>query len=530
MSDKPVLGIDLGTTYSCVARLDDNERVTVLPNSDGDYTTPSVVYYEGSGNVIVGKFAKKELEQHPDSVVSLIKRHMGEPDYTTGVGDKKLYPQEVSAVILRFVVEDALSELGVEIPADGPLADVVITVPAYFGAAERSATVDAGKIAGLNVLNIINEPTAAALAYGVAKAGGQRTVLVYDLGGGTFDVTVIKVSENEIRVIATGGDHSLGGADWDERIKDMLAEEFAAQYPDKGDPRTDLDTGSSLGVIAEDVKKTLQKKESTTVTLIAHGERAKIELSRAGVLERTDDLVARTFEFTRQVLETAKAKGVNQIDDLLLVGGMSRFHIAQRLNEKFPELPEPRLMDPDQIVAKGAALFAAHRVAELDDLDPESEQRDRPKLPGITSLNIINVTSKGYGARVVKDESDKVGHIVWLIHPNDEIPARPARDLLHRAPQSNESSDRGVRIDDRRSESGDRRTSEAGRRGTRRTSERSPARSTCRDQLQPGRRRHLARHGNRRRSRTPARGQDHRSDSGRRHGQSVAEYRAMSQR
>ena len=425
MSDKPVLGIDLGTTYSCVARLDDNERVTVLPNSDGDYTTPSVVYYEGSGNVIVGKFAKKELEQHPDSVVSLIKRHMGEPDYTTGVGDKKLYPQEVSAVILRFVVEDALSELGVEIPADGPLADVVITVPAYFGAAERSATVDAGKIAGLNVLNIINEPTAAALAYGVAKAGGQRTVLVYDLGGGTFDVTVIKVSENEIRVIATGGDHSLGGADWDERIKDMLAEEFAAQYPDKGDPRTDLDTGSSLGVIAEDVKKTLQKKESTTVTLIAHGERAKIELSRAGVLERTDDLVARTFEFTRQVLETAKAKGVNQIDDLLLVGGMSRFHIAQRLNEKFPELPEPRLMDPDQIVAKGAALFAAHRVAELDDLDPESEQRDRPKLPGITSLNIINVTSKGYGTSVVKDEYDKVGHIVWLIHPNDEIPASP---------------------------------------------------------------------------------------------------------
>ena len=171
MPDKPVLGIDLGTTYSCVARLDDNERVTVLPNSDGDYTTPSVVYYEGSGNVIVGKFAKKELEQHPDSVVSLIKRHMGEPDYTTGVGDKKLYPQEVSAVILRFVVEDALSELGVEIPADGPLADVVITVPAYFGAAERSATVDAGKIAGLNVLNIINEWRSAGSLWNARHAG-----------------------------------------------------------------------------------------------------------------------------------------------------------------------------------------------------------------------------------------------------------------------------------------------------------------------------------------------------------------------
>jgi molecular chaperone DnaK len=425
MPQKPVLGIDLGTTYSCVARLDENERVTVLPNSDGDYTTPSVVYYEESGNVVVGKFAKKELDTDPDNVVSLIKRHMGKADYTARVRDQELYPQQVSAIILRYVVEDALNELGVDISEGGPLADVVITVPAYFGAAERSATVDAGKLAGLNVLNIINEPTAAAIAYGVVSAGGQRTVLVYDLGGGTFDVTVIKVSENEIRAVATGGDHELGGADWDQRIKEMLAEEFIIQYPDKGDPRTDLEAGDSLSVIAEDVKKTLQKKETATVTLVAHGERAKIELSRTSVLERTEDLVARTFQLTRQVLEAAQAKGVTQYDDLLLVGGMSRFHIAQRLSEEFPELPEPRLMDPDQIVAKGAALFAAHKVAELDELDPQSGQRDRPKLPGGTALDIINVTSKGYGAKVVKDEHDDVGYIEWLILPNDEIPASP---------------------------------------------------------------------------------------------------------
>ena len=423
MPEKPVLGIDLGTTYSCVARLDENDRVTVLPNSDGDYTTPSVVYYEDSGNVVVGKFAKKELDQDPDNVVSLIKRHMGKADYTARVGDQDLYPQQVSAIILRSVVEDALTELGVEIPKDGPLADVVITVPAYFGAAERAATVDAGKIAGLNVLNIINEPTAAAIAYGVVNTGVQRTVLVYDLGGGTFDVTVIKVSENEIRVVATGGHHELGGADWDQRIKEMLAEEFMVQYPDS-DPRTDLEAGDSLSVIAEDVKKTLQKKENATVTLIAHGERAKIELSRSSVLERTDSLVARTFQLTRQVLEAAKAKGVTHYDDLLLVGGMSRFHIAQRLNEEFPELPEARLMDPDQIVAKGAALFAAHKVAELDEVDPQDGHRDPLKLPGGTP-EIINVTSKGYGAKVVDDERDKVGHIAWLIEPNDEIPASP---------------------------------------------------------------------------------------------------------
>jgi molecular chaperone DnaK len=434
MPGKPVLGIDLGTTYSCVARLDENERVTVLPNSDGEYTTPSVVYYEDSGNVIVGKFAKKELDQDPDNVVALIKRHMGEANYTARVGDQELYPSQVSAIILRKIVEDALTELGADVPQDGPLADVVITVPAYFGAAERSATVDAGKHAGLNVLNIINEPTAAAIAYGVVNAGGPQTVLVYDLGGGTFDVTVIKVSENEIRVIATGGDHELGGADWDQRIKEMLAEEFMLQYPAKGDPRTDLEAGDSLSVLAEDVKKTLTKKESATVTLVAHGERAKIELSRAGVLERTDDLVARTFSFTRQVLEAADEKGVQQYDELLLVGGMSRFHIAQRLRKEFPDLPEPRLMDPDQIVAKGAALFAAHKVAELDDLDPQSAPRDRPKLPGGTAPEIINVTSKGYGAKVVDDERDMVGHIEWLIKPNDEIPASP-RETFHTVSQ-----------------------------------------------------------------------------------------------
>ncbi|GAA1832270.1 Hsp70 family protein [Microlunatus capsulatus] len=431
MSEKPVLGIDLGTTYSCVAQLDDTGRVTVLPNSDGDFTTPSVVFFEDSGNVVVGELAKKETETNADRVVSLIKRHMGEDGYTVTVGDQVLYPQAVSAIILRFVVEDALTELGLDKPAQGEIADVVITVPAYFGAAERSATRDAGKIAGLNVVNIINEPTAAAIAYGVTNAGTDRTVLVYDLGGGTFDVTVIKVSENSIRVIATGGDHSLGGADWDERIADMLAEEFVAQYPDKDDPRADLDSGSPLEVMAEDVKKSLSRKESATVTVIAHGERAKIELTRSAVLERTDDLVARTVDFTRQVLDAAAAKGVDHIDDLLLVGGMSRFPvIAQRLAADFKELPEPRLTDPDQIVAKGAALFAAREVAELDDNEVGADPSRSRLLPGGEDLEIINVTSKGYGIKVVKDQHDKVGHIEWLIHPNDELPTSPS-DTFH---------------------------------------------------------------------------------------------------
>jgi molecular chaperone DnaK len=425
MSERPVLGIDLGTTYTCVAHLDDTERVSVLPNSEGDLTTPSVVYFEDTGTVTVGKFAKKELDLRPDRVVELIKRHMGEEGYTVRIGEQELYPQAISALILRSVVQDALSDLGRPIPDEGVLADAVITVPAYFGAAERQATIDAGRMAGLNVLTIINEPTAAAIAHGLLGTGEERVVLVYDLGGGTFDVTIIKVSAEQIRVVATGGDHRLGGADWDERIQDLLAEDFAAQYPQVGDPREDLDTSSHLGLLSEEAKMALTRRDSYTVTVSARGERARIDVSRHAVIERTADLVGRTLEHTRHVLEQARAKGVTRVDELLLVGGMSRSPaIAQRLAEEFPELPEPRLTDPDQIVAKGAALFAAHSVAELDD-DAGPRPTGGHGLPARAVPAIINVTSKGYGVKVVDSPQDGVGHIEWLVRPNDELPASP---------------------------------------------------------------------------------------------------------
>ncbi|MCP2167105.1 Hsp70 family protein [Goodfellowiella coeruleoviolacea] len=423
MTRRPVLGIDLGTTYSCVASLDENQRVSVLPNQEGDLTTPSVVFFEDSGNVTVGKFAKNELRNEPGRVVSLIKRHMGEEGYTVDIDGRQRYPQQVSAIILRQVVEDALSVLGVEVPSEGPLADVVITVPAYFGAAERQATRDAGEMAGLTVLNIINEPTAAAVAYGLISAGGDRTVLVYDLGGGTFDVTIIKVSSTEIRVVATGGDHQLGGADWDERLVDLVCRKFTEQHPDS-DPRTDLDAAGSVELLAEEAKKALSRRDSYSTTVIAHGQRAKIEITRAEYEEATADLIGRTLDFTRDVLGHAREKGVDSIDELLLVGGMSHSPaVKERLVREFPELPTPQLADPDQIVAKGAALFAANGIAESEGTDPLLGRG----LPGGTLPRIVNVTSKGYGIAVLRDhhKDDRDLVVAWLIKPNDEIPARP---------------------------------------------------------------------------------------------------------
>ncbi|KOV90038.1 Hsp70 family protein [Nocardia sp. NRRL S-836] len=431
MTSRPVLGIDLGTTYSCVAALDENQRVSVLQNQEGDLTTPSVVFFEHSGNAVVGKFAKNELKNEPARVVSLIKRHMGEEGYTVDIDDKALYPQQVSAIILRQVVEDALGTLGAEVPSDGPLADVVITVPAYFGAAERQATRDAGEMAGLEVRSIINEPTAAAIAYGLVSPGAPRTVLVYDLGGGTFDVTIIKVSPDEIRVVATGGDHALGGADWDTRLVDLICTKFGEQH-DGADPRLDLDASGTIELLAEEAKKALSRRDSYPLTVVADGKRAKIEITRKEFEEATADLVGKTLDFTKDVLGHARDKGVDRVDELLLVGGMSHSPVIKdRLAAEFPELPTPQLTDPDQIVAKGAALFAASNVAETAGVDGTTNGSGPAYgLPGGAAMpKIVNVTSKGYGIAVVRDRNrPEAGQVVaWLIKPNDEVPATPQR-------------------------------------------------------------------------------------------------------
>ncbi len=428
MSDRVVLGIDLGTTYSCVAHLDEYGKPTVLFNADNKPTTPSVVYFEDAANAVVGEQAKNELARNPDHVIREIKRHMGEEGYYRTIDGRDWYPAQVSSLILRSIVDDALDQLDVEPPDDGPVADAVITVPAYFDMAARAATHQAGELAGLNVLSIINEPTAAAIAYGMTSQGDPRTVLVYDLGGGTFDATVIKVSPDRIAAVATGGDRHLGGVDWDERLIQLFVERFQEFKPEAGDPSDDKEAMGELELKAEAVKQGLSYKNTYGTSLVANLQRVQFDVSRDELEKLTDPLIQQTLDYTDLVLENAAKKGVSTIDEVILVGGMSKMPmIAQRLGEhlrpRFPDLPEPKLHDPDQIVAKGAALFAVSRVSEAADEEDPINGVPSSFLTGPAPIPVItNITSKSYGVRAVRHQDDHEGFISFIIDQNDELP------------------------------------------------------------------------------------------------------------
>ncbi|WP_214404333.1 Hsp70 family protein [Pseudonocardia lacus] len=426
---RPVLGIDLGTTYSCVAHLDDTGRAVVVPNSESESTSPSVVYYEEGGDAVVGRHAKSELRRRPDRVVQHIKRRMGEPGFSIELDGRQFYPQQVSAAILEYVVTEALTTLGHDGSGGAPLADVVITVPAYFGTAEREATREAGELARLNVISVINEPTAAAIAYGVLGAGERRRVLVYDLGGGTFDVTVMETSPDSIRAIATNGSRDLGGAMWDAALRDLLLDAYREQHPDAADPSTDEAALGELDIVVEETKKALTRRSRQDASFVAHDRRVRVEISRETFEEHTVDLVEQTLHYVDLVLADARAKGVDTLDEIVLVGGMSRAPmiaraLTSRLTGKVPTVPEPRLVDPDQIVAKGAALFAASKVAENYAPDDPSRPIAPALRPGSSGpLQLVDVTSRGYGVRAHRSLDDETGYVAWIIKPQSELPA-----------------------------------------------------------------------------------------------------------
>lgn len=422
---RPVLGIDLGTTNTCVAIVDDDLTGRVLPNAEGTLTTPSVVFFDDDGTATVGERAKAELERDPGHVVTLIKRDMGRDSHAVEAAGHRWYPQQVSAVILRKVVEDALAHLGHPLSAEGPIVDAVITVPAYFGHAERTATVDAGRLAGLNVMDIVNEPTAAAVAHGLRGAAGGRTVLVYDLGGGTFDVTIVRMLRNGVEVVATGGDSRLGGADWDRRLTELVLDKLGETDPD-ADPRTDAGLMAQLVLQVEKVKIALSRREVSRFRVrTAQGPSDWITVSRDEYEEATEDLLDRTIDFTRDLLGRARHRGVTAIDDLLLVGGMTRSPaVARRIAAAFPDLPAGRPPgDAEHVVAKGAARMAA-RIAR----DPGRAAGDpgHDNRPGEDIPSVVNVTSKGYGVVVVRDfDRPSDGKMLsWLIEPNTQVPVQ----------------------------------------------------------------------------------------------------------
>jgi molecular chaperone DnaK len=352
-----IFGIDLGTTYSAVAYIDDTGRPVVARNHYGNETTPSVVHFETESNVVVGQVAKESAMLDEDHVVSLVKRQMGNADYAPVFHGQQHNAASISALILKALAGDAAMESGREV------SQVVISVPAYFGILEKEATRQAGEIAGL-VVGIVPEPVAAALAYGVFEGDEEKTLLVYDLGGGTFDITIIRITPTALDVVIVDGDHKLGGADWDRRIFDLLRDAVAAEV---GEDVIDDDPAliQDLWNHAEETKKRLSMSESRPVVIRTGGGSAKVDVTRAQFEQLTRDLVDQTIQITERALASAEERepGITQqITDVLLVGGSSKMPmISAALSQAFGW--SPKLADPDLSVAKGAALYAAGALA-----------------------------------------------------------------------------------------------------------------------------------------------------------------------
>ncbi|MDV0445695.1 Chaperone protein DnaK [Methanimicrococcus sp. At1] len=362
-----ILGIDLGTTNSCMAVMEGSEP-TVLPNAEGGRTTPSVVGFSKKGEKLVGQIAKRQAVSNSKNTVQSIKRHMGDANYKVTLNDKEYTPQEISAMILQKLKSDAEAYLGETI------TQAVITVPAYFNDAQRQATKDAGTIAGLEVLRIINEPTAAALAYGLDKEEGSKDqkILVYDLGGGTFDVSILEIGDGIFEVLATSGDTRLGGDDFDDRIVDYLVTEFKKSHG--VDLSKDLAALQRLKDAAEKAKIELSGVTSTNINLpfIALGPdgdqlHLDVDITRAQFEKMTEDLLEKTLVSMRQALEDSKLS-IDQIDKVILVGGSTRMPAVVDLIEKFTNKKPYKNINPDEAVAVGAAIQGGVLSGDIKDI------------------------------------------------------------------------------------------------------------------------------------------------------------------
>lgn len=358
-----IIGIDLGTTNSCVAIMEGGST-TVIPNAEGARTTPSVVSIKDNGEIIVGEIAKRQAITNPTSTILSIKTHMGS-DYKVDIHGKQYTPQEISAMILKKLKSDAESYLGEKV------TEAVITVPAYFTDAQRQATKDAGVIAGLDVKRIINEPTAAALAYGLEKAGKEEKVLVFDLGGGTFDVSILEIADGVIEVISTSGNNHLGGDNFDDAVIKYLVEEF------KKESGIDLSNDKMAYQRLKDAAEKAKKELSTLmeahislpfITMDATGPKhLDIKLTRAKFNDLTRDLVEATQVPTKDAL---KAAGLNpsDIDEILLVGGSTRIPAVQEWVESYFGKKPNKGINPDEVVAEGAAIQGGVLMGDVKDV------------------------------------------------------------------------------------------------------------------------------------------------------------------
>ena len=412
------VGIDLGTTYSAIAMLDHDGNPKVLQNADGRDITPSVVLLD-EDRVVVGPSFERISVANPESIVEAIKREMGNKNFYVVYQNKKLTPEFISALILKKMKQDAEKIIG-------PIANAVITVPYYFNDVRRKATQDAGRIAGLNVIDIINEPTAATLAYAWSKGelgradlkAEERTILVYDLGGGTFDVTVVRYTPTSFRVLATDGDVMLGGLDWSKRLSDHLVEQFKRKFG--VDPSEDPETMLTFHQEAEDAKRDLSSKMQVPISVYYKGNTLSVSLSRTEYERMTADLLQRTKDTTELVLQqSGVAPGT--LDELVLVGGSTYMPVVEQMLREVCQREPSRALAPERAVAEGAAIHAAILQA-----------RNGVNTGGIVdvvqkrlnSVRTTDVNSHSLGIKISdpKDKTRKINHI--MIPKNSPIPQK----------------------------------------------------------------------------------------------------------
>ncbi len=360
-----ILGIDLGTTNSCMAVMEGGEAV-VIPNAEGGRTTPSVVGFSKKGEKLVGQVAKRQAVSNPDNTVSSIKRHMGDANYTVSLHGKEYSPQEISAMILQKLRSDAEAYLGEDIK------QAVITVPAYFNDSQRQATKDAGQIAGLEVLRIINEPTAASLAYGLDKGDVDQKILVYDLGGGTFDVSILELGGGVFEVKSTSGDTHLGGDDFDQRIINHLLAEFKKTegidlFKDKAVLQRLKDAAEKAKIELSGVASTNVNLPFLTVGPDGEPKHLDVDLTRAQFQKMTEDLLEKTLVSMRQALSDSKLTS-NDLDKVILIGGATRMPAVVELVENFTGKKPYKNINPDEAVAVGAAIQAGVLGGEVKDV------------------------------------------------------------------------------------------------------------------------------------------------------------------
>jgi molecular chaperone DnaK len=411
------VGIDLGTTYSSIARLDDEGNAVALDNADDRTITPSVVLLGDKGHVLVGPSYERISIEDPSHVIEAIKREMGNKDYFVVYQNKKLTAEFVSALILKKLKQDAEKVIG-------PIANAVITVPYYFNDVRRKATQDAGRIAGLNVVDIINEPTAATLAFAWERGElgrtdvdqTEKTILVYDLGGGTFDVTVVKYTPTHFKVLATDGDVMLGGIDWSRRLVDHVAEQFLRKHGE--DPRESSESTMTFMQECEEAKRELSEKSRAEINVYHNGKSLSVAPTRSDFERMTGDLLQRTRDTTELVMQQS---GINSkdLDELIVVGGSTLMPVVEQMLIEVCGRPPNRELAPENAVAQGAAIHAAILEARGVGRESHLAQVIQGRLKSVETED-VNSHSLGIQVTDPEDRTKKRNHI--MIPRNSSIP------------------------------------------------------------------------------------------------------------